>query len=113
MADEMFALLGWAWDIDTAARLAKRHPVQPAEVRPLARLMGLVRIDTDHAATADLSRPLLVVPLPNVPAPGYRLVIDGWHRIHRALTDGIDRLPAVLLDASDERACRLHGGDIF
>ncbi|MGI8335240.1 hypothetical protein ACRYCC_35270 [Actinomadura scrupuli] len=113
MADEMFALLGWAWDIDTATRLAKAYPVGTAEVRPLAGLLSLIRIAPEHAATVDLTRPLLVVPLPNIPAPGNRLVIDGWHRIHRALSEGVDRLPAILLDASDERACRLRGGDIY
>ena len=68
-----------------AARLAKRHPVHQADIRPLTGVIGLIRIDPTHAATVDLTRPLLVVPLPYAPAPGNRLVIDGWHRIHRAL----------------------------
>src|SRR4051812_39812325 len=73
MADEMFVLLGWAWDIDAATRLAKAYPVRTAEVRPLAGLLSLIRIAPEHAATVDLTRPLLVVPLPNIPAPGNRL----------------------------------------
>jgi hypothetical protein len=99
-------------DVDAAARLAKRHPVQQADIRPLTWVLGLIRIDPAHAATVDVTRPLLVVPLPYAPPPGNRLVIDGWHRIHRALSQGLDRLPAVLLDEGDERACRLHGGGI-
>jgi ParB-like chromosome segregation protein Spo0J len=39
-------------------------------------------------------------------------VIDGWHRIHRALDLGLEQLPAILLDPGDERAYRLRGGDI-
>jgi ParB-like chromosome segregation protein Spo0J len=39
-------------------------------------------------------------------------VIDGWHRIHRALDLGLEELPAILLDPADERTCRLHGGGI-
>ncbi|MFC4118535.1 hypothetical protein [Nonomuraea zeae] len=72
----------------------------------------LIRIDPDHAATVDLTKPLLVVPLPCALPPGNRLVIDGWHRIHRALDLRMEKLPAILLDPADERRCRLRGGDI-
>jgi hypothetical protein len=95
-----------------ATVVATRHPVHEADIRPLTGVVGLIRVDPAHAATVDLTRPLLVVPLPYAPPPGNRLVIDGWHRIHRALAEGLDRLPAVLLDEDDERACRLRGGDI-
>ncbi|TYB40800.1 hypothetical protein [Actinomadura chibensis] len=108
MAGEMFVLLGWAWDIDTATRLAVRHRPQRVDIRPLAWARTVIQIDPDHAATVDLSRPLLTVPLPNADT---RLVIDGWHRIHRAWTTGIHELPAIHLDAGDERACRIRGGD--
>jgi hypothetical protein len=110
MSEEMFTLLGWAWDVDLATRLARRHPVRRAAVRALAGVKDLIRIDPGHAASADLSRPILIVPLPCAPEPGNRLVIDGWHRIHRALTEGLEELPAILLDGADERACRLCGG---
>ncbi|TMQ80269.1 hypothetical protein ETD83_41820 [Actinomadura soli] len=109
MADEMFVLLGWAWDIDTATRLAARHQSQRADIRPLAWARAVIRINPDHAATVDLARPLLTVPIPDADTP---LVIDGWHRIHRALTTGIHRLPAIHLDADDERACRIRGGGL-
>ncbi|RAY15417.1 hypothetical protein DPM19_12040 [Actinomadura craniellae] len=108
----MFTLLGWSWDVDTAARLAKRHPVQQADIGPWTALLGWIRTDPDHAATADLTRPLLAVPLPNTSAPGNHLVIDGWHRIRRAVTEGVAQLPAVFLDEGDERACRIHGGGL-
>lgn len=107
MASEMFVLLGWAWDIDTASRLAVRHRPQPVDIGPLAWARPVIQIDPDHAATVDLSRPLLTVPIPNTDTP---LVIDGWHRIHRALITGIHELPVIRLDAGDERACRIRGG---
>jgi hypothetical protein len=110
MSGEMFTLLGWAWDVDLAVRLARRHPVRQAAARTLAGVKNFIRVDPDHAATADLTRPILIVPLPCAPEPGNRLVIDGWHRIHRALTEGLDELPAILLNAADERTCRIHGG---
>jgi hypothetical protein len=109
MAGEMFVLLGWAWDVDAATRLAARHPIQHADIERLAWARAVIQIDPDHAATVDLSRPLLAVPVPATDTP---LVIDGYHRIHRALTTGIRTLPVVLLDAADERACRLRGGGL-
>ncbi|WP_147267881.1 ParB N-terminal domain-containing protein [Spongiactinospora rosea] len=112
MDDEVFTLLGWAWDVALASRLARRHPIRPAAIRTLTGVMGLIRVDPDHAATVDIAKPLLIVPLPYAPPPGNRLVIDGWHRIHRALDLGLEELPAIFLDLTDERACRLRGGDV-
>lgn len=109
MADEMFILLGWAWDIDTATRLAARYPVHQTNIRALTWARAVIKIDDAHAVKADLTRPLLAVPIPDADTP---LVIDGWHRIHRALTTGVDELPVILLDERDERACRIRGGGI-
>jgi len=110
MANEMFTLLGWAWDVDLATRLARRHPIRPAAIRTLTGVMGLIRIDPAHAAGADLAKPLLMVPLPCAPPPANLLVIDGWHRIHRALELGMTELPGIFLDPGDERTCRIRGG---
>src|SRR4051812_35786704 len=67
--------------------------------------------DRKHAAggTSDGLGDLQTVKFPCAPEPGNRLVIDGWHRIHRAITEGLEELPAILLTATDERTCRLHG----
>ncbi|GAB3275150.1 hypothetical protein GCM10027589_00080 [Actinocorallia lasiicapitis] len=112
MRDEVFTLLGWAWDVDLATRLARRHPVRPAAIRTLTGVRGLIRVDPAHAANSDLSKPLIVVPLPCAPPPGNQLVIDGWHRIHLALHLGLDHLPAIHLTPTDELTCRLRGGTI-
>ncbi|MFI0410611.1 hypothetical protein [Actinomadura sp. 3N508] len=109
MADEMFVLLGWAWNIDTATRLATRHRARRVDIRPLAWARAVIGIDPDHAATVDLARPLLTVTIPGTCTP---LVIDGWHRVHRALATGIHQLPVIHLDADDERACRVRGGEL-
>ncbi|WP_149261924.1 hypothetical protein [Actinomadura sp. K4S16] len=89
----MFVLLGWAWDVALAAQEATRYPVTHATV----------------AEAADLSRPLLAVPLPEVRTP---IVNDGWHRIHKARQTGITELLVIFLDVDDERACRLMSGSI-
>ncbi|TDD87360.1 hypothetical protein E1293_08110 [Actinomadura darangshiensis] len=107
--DQVFVLLGWAWDVALAARAAARYPVTRANVSEIGALGALIRIDDDYAETVDLSRPLLAVPLPEVRTP---IVIDGWHRIHKARQTGVTELPVIFLDGDDERACRLMGGGI-
>ncbi|RKS68296.1 ParB-like nuclease family protein [Actinomadura pelletieri DSM 43383] len=107
--DQVFVLLGWAWDVATAARASTRYTVTHAPVSTIGALGALIRIDADYAATVDLSRPLLAVPLPGSGTP---LVIDGWHRIHKAQRTGVTELPVILLNADDERACRLMGGSV-
>ncbi|MEU5993850.1 hypothetical protein ABZ806_33175 [Spirillospora sp. NPDC047418] len=107
--DQVFVLLGWAWDVARAARAATRYPVSHANVSDIGALGALIRIDHEYAERVDLSRPLLAVPLPEVRTP---IVIDGWHRIHKARQTGVTDLPVIFLDADDERACRLMGGGI-
>lgn len=107
---EMFVFLGRAWDVDRATRLAARRPVTWADVALLGWARHVIHADPTHAATVTLSRPLIAVPVPNADVP---LVIDGWHRIHRAITEGIAQLPVIVLDATEERACRLMGGGII
>ncbi|MBD2896211.1 hypothetical protein amrb99_51550 [Actinomadura sp. RB99] len=107
--DQVFVLLGWAWDVAAAARAAARYPVTRANVSEIGALGAIIRIDADHAATVDLSRPLLAVPIPHPDRP---IVIDGWHRIHKARQTGVTELPVIILNEADERACRLMGGGI-
>ncbi|MBO2465978.1 hypothetical protein [Actinomadura violacea] len=107
--DQVFVLLGWAWDVAAAARAAARYPVTGANVAEISGLGAIIRIDAEHAATVDLSRPLLAVPIPHPDRP---IVIDGWHRIHKARQTGVTELPIIILDEADERACRLMGGGI-
>ncbi|MGI5206176.1 hypothetical protein ACQEU6_31970 [Spirillospora sp. CA-108201] len=107
--DQVFVLLGWAWDVALAARAATRYSVTHARVSEIGALSALIRVDQDHAETVDLSHPLLAVPLPEVGTP---IVIDGWHRLHKARQTGVTELPVVFLNADDERACRIMGGSV-
>jgi hypothetical protein len=53
-------------------------------------------MDIDHVLTCDLSVPLLFVPF-----AGRHQLVDGWHRLARALIEGetlgLAELPAFLL----------------
>ncbi|WP_431904030.1 hypothetical protein [Nonomuraea sp. bgisy101] len=105
---EFFQLMAWRWNITAAKELAQgRQPEGRLEPRDWAGMLQLVAINCDHAAQMDLSEPLIVAPVPN----GGLLIIDGWHRLHKALTTGVSELFAVVLTAEEELACRIFGGE--
>ncbi|WP_433435365.1 hypothetical protein [Nonomuraea sp. CA-141351] len=105
---EMFQLMAWRWNVSHAKKLtADRTPGGRVEVAAWAGLLQLIHIDDEHAQQVDLSEPLIVVPVPN----GGLLVIDGWHRIRKALTSGVKHLLAHVLSVEEELACRVHGGE--
>ncbi|MFI6396182.1 hypothetical protein [Nonomuraea sp. NPDC050540] len=105
---EWFQILAWRWDITTAKRLARgREPHGRLDPAAWKGMLGLITINTEHAARVDLSEPLIVAPVPN----GGLLIIDGWHRLHKALNTGVTELFAVVLTAEEERACRIFGGE--
>ena len=49
--------------------------------------------------TKDLSKPLLFVPFKDS-----HQLIDGWHRLFKAATTGVDVLPALVLTQEDADA---------
>lgn len=70
-------------------------------------MLFLVHINEAHAATVDLTKPLIAAPIEDA---GY-LVIDGWHRVWKARNLGVETLPVHYLTAEEERLIRLYGGD--
>jgi hypothetical protein len=104
---EYFHFLTYRWDITRAKAVAADLPVERFDPRPYFTWLGAVRIDEDHLAQADLSEPLI---LARVTELGGAMLIDGWHRLARALRDGVTDLPCVVLDAEQERRVRVFGG---
>lgn len=66
-------------------------------------------LDEAYALTTDLSRPILLIPI------GDKVCLaDGWHRLYRAATEGIDILPAYFLteeEAGTVLICTLPPGE--
>ena len=58
-------------------------------------------LDWEYAKTTDTTKPLLVAPF-----QGEILLLDGWHRLSRAVIEGIDELPMYLL--TEEEAERIQ-----
>ncbi|MFI6295965.1 ParB N-terminal domain-containing protein [Nonomuraea sp. NPDC050790] len=105
---EWFQILAWRWNITTAKQLAKdREPQARLDPAAWKAMLGVITINTEHAARVDLTEPLIVAPVPN----GGMLIIDGWHRLHKALNTGVTELQAVILTAEEELACRIFGGE--
>ena len=105
---ETFRFLAWAWNLSMAKPLAEgRTPggrLDPAQWRGL---LGTIRLDDDYIGDVDLSVPLIAVPIPDAGL----FIIDGWHRIARALREEITELPVIVLTAEEEYTCRIYGGD--
>lgn len=105
---EWFQMLAWRWNITVAKQLAQgREPQGRLDPGAWKGMLGLLAINIEHAARVDLSEPLIVVPVPN----GGMLIIDGWHRLYKALDTGVAELYAVVLTAEEELACRIFGGE--
>jgi hypothetical protein len=100
---------GYDWDVTHAGRIVAGREPTPVEVADWAEQLPSVGINDDHWPTADLAKPLIVIP---DPAVADRLqLIDGWHRVRRAVAEGIVVLPAHVLSHDEERAIRRYEPD--
>ncbi|TLP57858.1 hypothetical protein [Microbispora triticiradicis] len=105
---EAFRFLAWAWNVTAAKAYAEgRTPEGRLSPRAWAGFLSAIWINEDHISEVDLSAPLIAVPIPNA-GP---LIIDGWHRIARALREQVTELPVIILTEQEEYACRIYGGD--
>jgi len=115
--EQQFALIGdLLLDVEGAFRLLRAKPrrVVRIDVETWARLYGMdgnphspIKVgplfDPEHAKTADLRRPLILVTLV-VNGQDVRLICDGSHRLTRAFAEGRDSLPAWVLTAAETDA---------
>lgn len=104
---DTFSLLGWVWDVTAATELAAGLPAQSLELESAAGMLSMIYVDEEHAKTVDLAEPVIVV---RCPEAGSTFLIDGWHRVHRALAEGRTDLPCKVLDPDQEYQVRLYGG---
>ncbi len=103
--DEWFHLIRWSWNVTQGWKLAGDRESIDVPVSGLAVLLRLIRVDQEHVQTVDTSRPLLAVPYPD--DPSVMLVIDGWHRIARAVLDDIETLKVVPLTQDEAKEIML------
>ena len=113
---EMFEFVMSRWDVRMAKAIIHETPRPVLKMsleglksvvpeRPVAQENGLltmhpgISVDWDKidSEEIDLSIPVIVVTRKN----GSTLPIDGWHRIAKAMDQGIGSLPAVLLNEEE------------
>jgi hypothetical protein len=99
----------FVWNISKAWRLIEGSPRDPDYFRPADQGVTVEHLEErypslnwEYAKTTDLSRPLLFVPY-----RGQAQMVDGWHRIARAVLEGVEELPAYLLTEAEADACLL------
>lgn len=123
---QWFQFGGWVFDIDRAQALLADKPREPRPlpVMPWVRQYGLDLLDhpdtapilgigpdfdREYAMTTDLTKPLIVATLRTSDHGRSPLLIDGTHRLYRALREDIAELPAYVLDEAETRTIRIDG----
>lgn len=112
--DETFQLVSRSWDVREAKKIiaSKRaRKVYPIPVASLKALVGTpdtlslcVRVDWEVAKIVDVSVPLILVQDQDLDTC---VPIDGYHRIARAVLDGLTELPAVVLTKAESKKVRI------
>lgn len=95
------------WNVTKAWALINEGPREPDKFRPAEQGVTVAHLteryptlDWNYAKTADLTKPLLFVPY-----AGQAQMIDGWHRLARAVLENIPGLPAYLLTQEEADQC--------
>lgn len=97
------------WNVTKAWKIVGERPRDPDFFRPaeqgvtVAHLMERYpSLDWEYAKTTDLTRPLLFVAY-----RGKAQMIDGWHRLARAVLEGVSEMAAYLLTEAEADAVLL------
>lgn len=101
-AREHFHLLGSTWDVGKAWDILEAKPRAPKTIdtEPLKWFAPLIKTDPKTVTKADLTVPIIVAIVKMKKGRG-AIPIDGWHRITRALKEGLTELPAYVLTAKE------------
>lgn len=121
--EQHFIFVAWAFDIRAAQLRLRAHPraALQAEITGWARaaciddhhpgrvpLISGPDLDRAYAMTTNLDQPLIIATLQAQGHDPEPLLIDGWHRVYRAHTEGLTHLPAYVLTIAETLAIRCH-----
>lgn len=109
--DEYFTFMGATFDVRAAKLLAveRNLPVTNVDISTTKSLMGLIRIDKSKLSDpqVDPTFPLIVVTLlDREMQEECFLLVDGWHRVAKAMEQGQTVLPSILLGLEDTKMVR-------
>ncbi|KUL44777.1 hypothetical protein ADL22_12605 [Streptomyces sp. NRRL F-4489] len=113
------------YDIDAAWRLIERSPRETHRIKvsEWARALGLAKtpeeyqadgkiplvnynVDEEYAKTVDISKPLIFVDVSGKGEEATYIMIDGGHRLRRAVIEGVEELPGYALDKAEAALIR-------
>ena len=109
---ETFYFWNASFDVEKAKELAKNHKVCVADTAcfkdvvaypPIPGKIHVMRISVnpEHLDHVDTSIPIILVPNPKRFGATGEMVIDGHHRIARAIRDGVKELKYVILTVEE------------
>lgn len=93
---EIFEWHGVLFHVHMAKIYLAHHPDTPVgmiDAGPLGVMTAFVDIRPELAQRANPLIPIVVVDVSN----SY-IIVDGWHRVSRVLSDGVAAIPAVIVD---------------
>jgi len=103
----------YAWDATEGVRIANDgrdyFAVYPAEAGITKETLKVLAPDLDLARALALPAAALLTPVLFVPHRGRHVLIDGWHRVAKAVHQGFPCLPAYLLTEEEAASIRLDG----
>ena len=114
--EESFCFLHKSWDVQAAKAIIRDKPrevgmvlvsdLEPFLAKSTHTPSGGTRIRAGITLDLDLADPSIDLSMPLIGAitkQGNALPIDGWHRVARAVRDGVDTLPIVFLTKAESR----------
>ncbi len=95
------------WDVSAALEIVKGRMqmvmIFPAEIATIGKN---VKVDHDYAMTTDLTIPVIAVVI-QLDEMRDMFIIDGWHRIHKAVQLGIENIPCYVLSEEQTKTVTL------
>ena len=99
---EIFQLLGCTFDITKAIRMISRDDVVEKgqiETKDIWKWINVIKVDQDYAS--QITEEQLQTPVIVAKFADEDLLIDGYHRLAKAMSMNIKTLPFVSLNAQD------------
>ncbi len=101
---EIFNFLYWRWNIDEMYKFAKENRMksEPVKTEFLRQWneSGVVTVDESLIDKVDMTKPCIMVNLSQ--SGSENLIVDGNHRVRRALRDGLERVEFYCFDFKDQ-----------
>ncbi|RRJ54647.1 hypothetical protein EHV15_34180 [Paenibacillus oralis] len=98
--DEQFYYAGIWWNVSSMLEYIEAKGLQPREYAmvQLRTANDLVEVDHEYALTTDLSKPGIIIQLTRE----HSLMVDGHHRLYRAIVESRSTYPAYYLSLDEQ-----------